>query len=56
MQQDLVVKRNHTMVSRALGLLERGNAFIAVGALHLPGDDGLVELFGKAGYKLTPVN
>ncbi len=55
-QQDLVVKRNHTMVSRALGLLERGNAFIAVGALHLPGDDGLVELFGKAGYKLTPVN
>lgn len=55
-QRDLIVKRNHTMVKRALGLLERGKTFIAVGALHLPGDDGLVELIGKAGYKLTPVN
>ena len=40
----------------ALPLLEKGNAFIAVGALHLPGAEGLVELFRQSGYKVTPVN
>jgi uncharacterized protein len=53
---DLVSTRNHTMARRAQGILAQGNAFIAVGALHLPGDDGLVELIRKAGYKVTPVN
>ncbi|TIO38533.1 MAG: hypothetical protein E5Y00_36465, partial [Mesorhizobium sp.] len=33
-----------------------GNAFMAVGALHLPGPDGLVEDFRKAGYSVTAVN
>ena len=32
-----------------------GNAFIAVGALHLPGPDGLIELLRKAGYTVTAV-
>ena len=31
-------------------------AFIAVGALHLPGTEGLVELFRKAGYTVTAAN
>ena len=33
-----------------------GNAFIAVGALHLPGREGLIELFREAGYTVTAVN
>ena len=55
-EEDLIRKRNQTMMKRAAHLLEKGNAFIAVGALHLPGNDGLVELIRKAGYKVTPVN
>jgi uncharacterized protein YbaP (TraB family) len=49
-------ERNLIMRDRALPLIREGNAFIAVGAAHLPGDQGLVELFRKAGYEVTPVN
>ena len=56
MESDLIVKRNHRMAERAEAFLTKGNAFIAVGALHLPGAEGLVELLRQAGYKVTPVN
>ncbi len=55
-QLRLIDQRNQRMRERALPLLEQGNAFVAVGALHLPGDVGLVELLRQSGYKLTPVN
>lgn len=55
-EEDLLRKRNHRMAERSLPLLKDGNAFIAVGALHLPGAEGVVELLRKAGYKLTPLN
>jgi uncharacterized protein YbaP (TraB family) len=55
-EDDLIKKRNHLMKDRALQLVAKGNAFIAVGALHLIGREGLVELLREAGYKLTPVN
>lgn len=48
--------RNVTMVDRSQAILEKGNAFIAVGALHLPGEDGVIELLRKKGYVLTRVN
>jgi uncharacterized protein len=34
-------------------LLEAGDAFIAVGALHLTGKDGLVALLRAAGFAVT---
>ncbi|MEQ1951689.1 TraB/GumN family protein [Mesorhizobium yinganensis] len=49
-EKTLITKRNHTMIQRAAPILDAGNAFIAVGALHLPGPEGLVELLRKAGY------
>jgi uncharacterized protein len=52
----LIEKRNHRMAERALPLLQKGNVFIAVGALHLPGNEGLVELLRAAGYKVTAIN
>jgi uncharacterized protein YbaP (TraB family) len=52
-QQFLIVDRNRTMAERALPILEKGNVFIAVGALHLPGEEGIVELLRKAGYTVT---
>lgn len=32
-----------------------GSAFIAVGAAHLPGKKGIIELLRKDGFKVTPV-
>jgi uncharacterized protein len=52
-EQAMVVERNKTMIKSAQPILDQGNAFIAVGALHLPGPDGLIELLRKAGYTVT---
>jgi uncharacterized protein YbaP (TraB family) len=51
----LVSQRNIRMRDRALPLLERGRAFIAIGAMHHIGDDGLVALLRDAGFTLTPI-
>jgi uncharacterized protein len=50
----LLDKRNLVMAKRARQHLDKGNAFIAVGALHLAGETGLVQLLRIAGYKVTP--
>lgn len=49
----LLADRNQKMVETAKPLLDKGNTFVAVGALHLPGKDGLVTLLRGAGYKVT---
>ena len=54
-EQTMVTARNKTMAQSAGPILDKGNAFIAVGALHLPGPQGLVEEFRRAGYTVTPV-
>ncbi len=54
--QDLLVRqRNLVMAERAIPFLEKGNVFMAVGALHLPGEQGIVALLQNAGYTLVPV-
>jgi uncharacterized protein YbaP (TraB family) len=45
----LISERNQRMAERALPHLSEGGVFLAVGALHLPGDDGLVELLRRRG-------
>ena len=52
----MVTARNTVMVDNAEPILADGSAFIAVGALHLPGEGGLIELFRKHGYSVTAVN
>jgi uncharacterized protein YbaP (TraB family) len=54
-EQALVTGRNRIMAEKAEPLLRRGNAFVAVGALHLPGPEGLIELFRAAGYGVSRV-
>lgn len=54
-KQKLIVERNSKMVKAALPFLEKGGAFIAVGALHLPGKTGLVALLREAGYTAVAV-
>ena len=51
----LLRQRNLRMLERMQPRLEEGNAFIAVGALHLPGQEGLLRLLRRAGYRVTPV-
>ncbi len=53
MEQRLLTRRNNAMAERMRERLKEGNAFIAVGALHLPGDNGLLQLLTTAGYRLT---
>lgn len=51
----LVDERNRRMRDRALPHLERGGAFIAVGAAHIPGPNGLARLVADAGFAVEPV-
>ncbi len=51
----IVNDRNVTMVDRMLKLLQEGNAFIAIGALHLPGEKGILKLLEYKGYKVKPI-
>lgn len=55
LEKAMIVARNRTMLDRALPVLAKGPAFIAVGALHLPGDSGLVELFRQQGFAVTAI-
>lgn len=55
-QERVLLKRNRLMVERAVAHLEKGNVFMAVGALHLPGKEGLVELLREAGFTVEPVS
>lgn len=55
-QHSIINERNRHMRDAALPLLAKGRALIAVGALHLVGDEGLVTLLRNAGYTLTPVD
>lgn len=54
-QQQLLDKRNRKMLDGARPLVDKGGAFIAVGALHLSGPTGLVKLFRDTGYTVTKV-
>lgn len=53
-QEALITRRNKVMADRANPQLEKGGVFMAVGALHLPGKLGVVQLLQDAGYKVTP--
>ena len=50
MTADLIYIRNHRMVERMLPELARGNAFVGIGALHLPGEKGVLSLLEEQGY------
>ena len=53
--ENLVDRRNRLMVERMATRLAEGNAFIAVGALHLPGDQGILHLLEQQGYTVRPL-
>ena len=50
-----VDERNHRMLESLLAWLDEGTVFAAVGALHLPGENGLVGLLRQQGFDLQPL-
>ena len=48
--------RNRNWVKRLNEILPGKNIFVAVGAGHIPGDQGLVNLLRKEGYTVKPVS
>lgn len=52
-EKKLITMRNYKMADRGAPILAEGNVFMAVGALHLPGDEGVIELLRKKGYTVT---
>lgn len=51
----LLVERNAIWMEKIRSLAGQGNAVIAVGASHLPGDLGLVSMIRDAGYQVERV-
>lgn len=48
-------KRNNNWVNQIPELMKKQSIFIAVGAAHLAGEQGVINLLRKAGYKVKPV-
>ncbi|MBB3563792.1 hypothetical protein FHX06_005141 [Rhizobium sp. BK512] len=55
-EQRIILDRNKVMAERAVPILANGNVFMAVGALHLPGKEGVIELLRQQGFTVTAFN
>jgi uncharacterized protein len=55
LMDSLLWKRNHLMVERMAPRLAEGSSFIAIGALHLAGERGVLALLEGLGYRVSRV-
>jgi len=55
LMKKLIVDRNKLMVNRMQTMLEKGSAFIAIGAMHLTGKEGVLALLEKHGYSVSAI-
>lgn len=55
-EDDLRVGRNKKWIPVIKENVQKSSCLIAVGALHLPGEEGLVQLLREEGYTLKPMN
>ena len=53
--EDLLFKRNRNWVEQMKEIMPSASAMFVVGAGHLPGEQGVIKLLEKEGYKLEPV-
>ncbi len=51
--KDFIEKRNKRMANRLARYIKHGGAFVAIGALHLSGKDGVLHLLEIRGYTVT---
>ena len=52
---NFLVKRNQNWIPQISKMAQEKPIFIAVGAGHLPGDQGVLNLLQEAGYTVTPI-
>lgn len=53
--ENFLIKRNVVMVKNFLKISKKQSLFCTVGAAHLAGEDGVLELLRKKGYTVEPV-
>ena len=53
--QNFLVNRNITWIKKLNAIFKKKTAFIAVGAAHLPGEKGVLQLLKDEGYTIKPV-
>jgi uncharacterized protein YbaP (TraB family) len=53
--ENMLFKRNENMVDSMETLMRKGSLFTGVGAAHLPGDKGMIDMLRKRGYILKPL-
>lgn len=53
--EQLVNVRNADWLTKLPEQMQKGSAFIAVGAMHLPGEKGILEGLRRMGYTVTPM-
>lgn len=51
----LIHRRNEGMIGKITELLKKESTFIAVGAAHLSGEQGLISLLRKRGFTVEPI-
>ena len=51
----LLDQRNQKWIAEILKLIEQMPTFIAVGAMHLPGENGLISLLKEKGFTVKPI-
>ena len=52
----MLTNRNVNWVNQLKTILPQKSVFVCVGAGHLPGENGVLNLLRQAGYTITPVN
>lgn len=55
-EKELLIDRNVDWVKQLPDMMKEQSSFVAVGAAHLPGENGVLNLLKKAGYKVEAVN
>ncbi len=54
-EKEMLSDRNENWVEQLQTILPSKSVFVCVGAGHLPGDNGVLNLLHQAGYTITPV-
>ncbi len=54
-EEILLIKRNENWIPKIEKIISKKSSFIAVGAMHLGGKNGIIELLRQKGYEVTPV-
>ncbi|GLB48242.1 TraB/GumN family protein [Neptunitalea lumnitzerae] len=51
----MLYERNKIMARGIINTIQKGSTFTGVGAAHLPGENGVIQLLRDAGYTVTPL-